>query len=80
MKDNEYKCGQCGNIYEKGRPDEEAFLEAEKNFGLPIKDWKESAVIICDDCYEIMRPDKFPQFTYEAQQKLKTLLRESKYI
>ena len=67
MKDNEYKCGNCGNIYEKGWSDEEALKEAEANFGKPVSEWKDEDVVICDDCYNLMMPSKFPHFVEKAK-------------
>lgn len=61
MKENEYKCAHCGNIYEKGWSDEESFAEATENFGKHPKDWRDGLVIICDDCYQIMNPKNHPK-------------------
>ncbi len=47
MKENEYKCEICKNIYEKGVSDAEAEKELKENFDLP----KEACGIVCDDCY-----------------------------
>lgn len=47
-KENEYRCAQCGNVYEKGWTDEEAFAEKEKHFkGYTAED----CAVVCDDCY-----------------------------
>ena len=51
----EYKCAMCGGIFEKTTPEEEAKAELKKFFGdISINDCN----IICDDCWEIVRPDK----------------------
>lgn len=51
MKNNEYKCAVCGEIYEKGWSDEEAKEELKQNFG----DYKEDdCAVVCDDCYQKM--------------------------
>lgn len=54
LKANEYKCAQCGNVYEFGWTEEEAKEECMKNFGTyNVK----NMAIVCDDCYkEIMIP------------------------
>lgn len=48
LKPNEYKCAECGNVYEFGWSDEEARAEAAKNFGESVA---EHGAIVCDDCY-----------------------------
>lgn len=48
LKPNEYRCEECGNVYEFGWSEEESKAEAEKNFG---KDIAEHGAIVCDDCY-----------------------------
>lgn len=49
MKDNEYKCADCGGVFEKGWGDEEAIKEKEDN------GWGDmsmgSMAVVCDDCY-----------------------------
>jgi hypothetical protein len=45
MKKNEYKCGNCGKIYQYGWSDKEASEEAERNFGKPVKEWKDKSVL-----------------------------------
>lgn len=45
---NQYRCGECGEIYNKGRTDEEAMSEAKARVGGPVVD----PVVVCDDCHE----------------------------
>lgn len=52
LKENEYQCGICGNVYEKGQTDEEEKKEAEENFGDDISDFE--LELICDHCYKQM--------------------------
>jgi DNA-directed RNA polymerase subunit RPC12/RpoP len=53
MKDNEYKCASCQNIYEKGWSDEEAEKEVKEIWGeIP----QEQRVVICDDCFNRRSP------------------------
>lgn len=54
MKSNEYKCAQCGNVYETGQTEEEAITEMKANFGEHAK--KEDMAVICDDCYNDLMP------------------------
>jgi len=53
IKDNEYKCSMCQNVYEKGWSDEESEKEAKKIWGnIPT----ESRCVICDDCFHRRSP------------------------
>lgn len=54
MKDNEFKCGSCGGIFEMAWSEKESKKEAEKNWG--EKADIENMAIICDDCYKILMP------------------------
>lgn len=49
MKSNEYKCEECGEIFEKGWTDAEAAVEFAETF--PGFDLADSATV-CDDCYK----------------------------
>jgi len=55
MKNKYYRCSVCGNKYRKTRSDRKAMREAQK-FWPGIK--KEDCGIVCDDCYQKIRPDK----------------------
>lgn len=68
MKDNEYKCCMCNNIYEKGWTDEEAMKECEENFGVEMANTTEND-IVCDDCYNKICPKQRPHETLMAQQE-----------
>lgn len=57
MKENEYQCNICKGIFQKTREDEEAISEMESVFGpVPV----ENQVIVCDDCFQFIRPDHHP--------------------
>ena len=48
IKENEFRCANCGGVFEKGWSDEEAREEA--------KQWTKEEMasgesVICDDCY-----------------------------
>lgn len=47
----------CKGIFGKGLTDEEAAAEKERDFG-NVPD--ECCVVICDDCYQGVRPDQHP--------------------
>ena len=70
MKENEYKCANCNNIYKKGWSDEEAVKEATGIFGKPPSEWKDEQVIICDDCFTLMYPPMHPELLKEAKLRL----------
>jgi hypothetical protein len=67
MKENEYECGICHEIYIKGWSDKDALCEAVDNFGFEEFN-KGDNVIICDDCYEQIKPF-IPEFNIEKQIK-----------
>jgi len=48
MKDNEYQCAICKEVFEKEWSDEEALAELKENFG-DIS--TEDCELVCDDCY-----------------------------
>lgn len=58
LKENEYECGMCHKVYEKGWTDEESHSEAEAIFGKPVSEWRDIAVVICDDCFQMIHPLK----------------------
>ena len=66
MKDNEYKCANCGEANEKGWTDEEAEKEAENAFGKPVSEWNDTPVLVCDDCYKKMLPANYPDLVDKA--------------
>ena len=47
---NQYRCAQCGNIYDKGWDDVEAQAEAKKLFGI-VNVSDPNVAVICDDCF-----------------------------
>jgi len=57
-KGDEYICAHCGKCYEAGWSDEESHAEAAEIFGAPVSEWKCAAVVICDDCFQMMHPLK----------------------
>jgi hypothetical protein len=48
LKPNEYQCQVCGNVYIKGRSDEEAHAEMARRLGEPPPGQKVN--VLCDDC------------------------------
>ena len=58
----------CGGEFTKARPDEEALAEMTKSFGeLPEG---EVLSIVCDDCYQKIRPDRNPEMLQRFQGEL----------
>jgi hypothetical protein len=64
MKNNEYKCASCQNIYEKGWSDEEAEKEQLEVFGyIPLTE----RAVICDDCFNQRSPVEIKEMGKEYQ-------------
>lgn len=56
----EFKCAICGGTYSRIWTDEEAMEECQSYFGdVQQKD----CFIVCDDCYQVIHPTKFPNWT-----------------
>lgn len=53
MIESTFECKRCHGIFEKAWSDEESEEEAIALFGENIK--TADVVIVCDDCYEIMK-------------------------
>lgn len=53
----EYVCAMCGGTFQKGVADSEAMTEA-NGYWPDLK--KEDAAIICDDCYQGIKPEEHP--------------------
>lgn len=52
-----YQCSLCNEVFQFGWSDEESEAEMKKHFGdVPM----EERTIVCDDCYQKIRPDKNP--------------------
>lgn len=60
IKENEYMCAMCENVYQKGWSEEDAHQECVENFGEDIANDKDNSVI-CDDCYQKIIPKEHPQ-------------------
>jgi hypothetical protein len=57
IPDGNFTCAMCGGCFEFGCSLEEEQAEAERDFGdMP----DEEMVRICDDCYQLVRPDANP--------------------
>ena len=65
MEANEFKCAMCGNVYEKGRSDKEAYRECVDNFGKDMTNHSELD-IVCDDCYQKIKPIEHPKELNDA--------------
>lgn len=62
LKPNEFRCGNCWNIYEKGWTDEDASKESLEAFGITTGE------LLCDDCYN--------EYMYARAQRLQPIQRE----
>jgi len=45
VKRGEFRCEDCGGVYENGWSDEEASAESQAAFGIT------TGAVVCDDCY-----------------------------
>ena len=70
IKDNEYECASCGGVFKKGWSEGEAQNEAKETFGKPVEEWKDKAMIVCDDCYNQMLPSENPEAVKRAKEIL----------
>lgn len=70
VKENEYECGHCHEVYEKGWSDEEAEKEAQDTFGKPSEEWVGGKVTVCDDCYQKMHPKDNPELVEETKNQI----------
>lgn len=59
-----YVCAMCGYTFEECRPEEEAEVELKAEFGNVDK---EDCDVVCDDCWEKVRPRNNPE-TFKAWQ------------
>jgi hypothetical protein len=54
LKDDEYECAACHEVFQKGLTDEEALAEAAELFlTVPI----EETDLVCEDCYQEIMAD-----------------------
>ena len=51
----EYKCAMCGEIFKKTISEDDALTELNEQFGEGIA--VEDCDIVCDDCWQKVRPD-----------------------
>mgnify|MGYP000971066134 FL=1 len=64
MKNNEFKCAVCKEIYTKSWTDEEANKEAVELFGSPKEDWQSGYAVVCDDCFKKLN---IPKGNYDKE-------------
>ena len=64
MNPNEYKCAECGGVFDKGWTDQEAAAELKANFGSSFT--PAGCDVVCDDCYEKTHPAKHPHLVEEC--------------
>lgn len=57
MTPNQYQCRMCKGVFDKEWSDEEAWAEHDRDFPGELM---ETACVVCDDCYQKVRPDKHP--------------------
>lgn len=50
IRENEYRCAQCGGVFGFAIDDDEARKASEEEWAMPVQD--DTHDIICDDCYQ----------------------------
>ena len=66
-----YECTMCKGIFEKEISDEEVNKEAKEIWGVNNASENENMVIVCDDCFNKVHPDKFPELRDKVKEELK---------
>lgn len=59
MRKDEYRCEMCRQVFKKGRSDEEALAEMEKNYDDAVL--PEETGFVCDECYHKHFKDGHPR-------------------
>lgn len=55
LRDDQFQCAMCYDIFDKERSDEEALIECRSYFGeLPI----EELAVVCSKCWEKIHPER----------------------
>lgn len=67
---NTFTCAGCHGTFDKTGTDEERDAEATEIFGKHPKDWKDQAMVICDDCFNLMDLRKNPEKAQETKRFL----------
>lgn len=66
----EFTCVWCRKVFEGGWSNAEAEAEAERYFGVKNALSDPRMVVVCDECYQLMHPDAYPDLVREARNKL----------
>ena len=84
MRDDQFQCEACGEIFDDKWTDEEARKEYEEKFGHLSKFLKMDPACVCDDCYKkLLESDleKASRLLNEFCELIaETLLRQLKYL
>jgi hypothetical protein len=69
---NSYRCSKCCQIFEKIISDKQAIKELHETFGNFSTD---DCVIVCDDCYQQLKPISREQFRKQSRTDLANIYR-----
>lgn len=59
-----FTCARCGGVFDNGWSEEKVVAEFRATF---MKDYRpEECDFVCDACYNVMHPDKFPARVEQA--------------
>lgn len=65
-----YTCACCQGIFEQGWSDEEAEREAQNLWGVKGAISDPRMVEVCEDCFQLIHPGKFPELKDKAIEEL----------
>jgi hypothetical protein len=70
MKNKKYLCANCNVVFESEWSDEEANAETKEYFGVDNASQRDDMVVVCDDCFQMMHPLKYPDLVEKSKQEL----------
>jgi hypothetical protein len=65
-------CDMCHGTFE-GREREEADTDAMMLWGVPNASARDDMITVCDECFERIHPDKFPEIAAEVRDQIEAL-------
>jgi hypothetical protein len=71
MKGSRFRCAHCGRVFVRGVSQAEAVAEAQELWGVKNAAADSRMVEVCDGCFKLMDPKKFPALAQEARDHLK---------
>ncbi len=66
-----FVCANCHQQFHSQRSNKEANAEAEHYFDIKNASRRTDFIVVCDDCFQLMHPDKYPELVEETKQILR---------